>query len=164
MGLKENIKFYRNKCDLTLEEVAKILGISKPTLQRYESGVISNIPYDKIEGLAEIFGITPAQLMGWDELEKEIQADIIFENFLKSMGYKITVEKADESITGHCEEMKDEDGNVFEEVWVADKETATITVSKNGFSVGFSEEGFKKFKQNIEKSVEFEIYKANQNK
>lgn len=66
MGLKENIKRKRLELNLTLEEVAKQLSVSKPTLQRYESGVISNIPSDKIEKLAEILNTTPAILMGWD--------------------------------------------------------------------------------------------------
>ena len=67
MGLKENIKSRRLELNLTLEEVSKKLSISKPTLQRYESGVISNIPSDRIETLAEILETTPAFLMGWEE-------------------------------------------------------------------------------------------------
>ena len=47
-------------------QVSKQLNISKPTLQRYESGVISNIPADKIEKIAKILDTTPAALMGWD--------------------------------------------------------------------------------------------------
>lgn len=66
MGLKENLKNKRLELNLTLEEVARQLSVSKPTLQRYESGVISNIPSDKIEKLAEIFDTTPAILMGWE--------------------------------------------------------------------------------------------------
>lgn len=66
MSLKENIKKRRLELDLTLEQVAKKLLISKPTLQRYESGVISNIPSDKIEKLAKILDTTPAALMGWN--------------------------------------------------------------------------------------------------
>jgi len=56
---------------LTLNEVAKKVGITKPTLQRYESGVISNIPSDKIERLAMVYDTTPAYLMGWsNEMKK----------------------------------------------------------------------------------------------
>lgn len=65
MGLKENIKKKRLELNLTLGDVAKLLCVSKPTLQRYESGVISNIPSDKIERLAEILNTTPGELMGW---------------------------------------------------------------------------------------------------
>ena len=66
MGLKENIKKERLKNDLTLENVAKYLGVSKQTVQKYESGVVANIPSDKIEAMAKLFHTTPAALMGWE--------------------------------------------------------------------------------------------------
>lgn len=72
MGLKENIKNRRLELNLTLEEVSKKLSISKPTIQRYESGVISNIPSDRIEKLASILETTPALLMGWEEEDKNL--------------------------------------------------------------------------------------------
>lgn len=71
MGLKENIKKKRLELNLTLGDVAKLLCVSKPTLQRYESGVISNIPSDKIERLAEILNTTPGELMGWTNEQYE---------------------------------------------------------------------------------------------
>ena len=72
MGLKENIKNRRLELNLTLEDISKKLSISKPTLQRYESGVISNVPSDRIEKLASILETTPALLMGWQEEEKNL--------------------------------------------------------------------------------------------
>ena len=73
MGLKENIKTRRLALGLTLEQVARAVGVSKATLQRYESGVISNIPSEKIELLAHALGTTPSALMGWntDDLDSE---------------------------------------------------------------------------------------------
>lgn len=76
MGLKENIKNRRLELNLTLEDVSKRLSISKPTLQRYESGVISNIPSDKIEKLAAILETTPSCLMGWEENKIEIKPQL----------------------------------------------------------------------------------------
>lgn len=67
MHLNEHIKEYRKKARLTLEEVAQRIGVSRQTIQRYESGVISNIPPEKIEKLAKVFGIDPSVLMGWNE-------------------------------------------------------------------------------------------------
>ncbi|AWK52802.1 XRE family transcriptional regulator [Clostridium beijerinckii] len=72
MDFKENLKNRRLELNLTLDDVSKKLSISKPTLQRYESGVISNVPSDKIERLAEILETTPAILMGWQEKKLEI--------------------------------------------------------------------------------------------
>lgn len=76
MGLKENIKNRRLELNLTLDDVSKKLSISKPTLQRYESGVISNIPSDKIEKLATILDTTPSCLMGWEENKIKIESQL----------------------------------------------------------------------------------------
>ena len=54
---------------MTLEQVADYIGVKKSTLQRYESGVISNIPSEKIEKLASCFDVSPAVLMGWDVID-----------------------------------------------------------------------------------------------
>ena len=69
--LADNIKRLRKEKGLTLDAVATALGTKRPTIYKYENGIITNIPGEKIEQLAEIFGVTPAQLMGWsDEDEK----------------------------------------------------------------------------------------------
>ncbi|MDR1410141.1 MAG: XRE family transcriptional regulator [Oscillospiraceae bacterium] len=70
MGLRQNIKKYRNLKGATLEEVATYLGLSRQTVQKYESGVVSNIPSDKIEMLAKYFCVDPSVLMGWEEEPK----------------------------------------------------------------------------------------------
>lgn len=72
MSIGHNIRACRLRCGLTLEDVAKRIGLSRQTLSRYETGVIGNIPSDKIEGLAKIFHTTPQALMGWggDEVER----------------------------------------------------------------------------------------------
>ncbi|MBO7304273.1 MAG: helix-turn-helix domain-containing protein [Clostridia bacterium] len=65
--LANKIKEKRREIGLTLEEVATALGTSKQTIHRYENGVISNIPHDKIRRLAEVLRVSPSELMGWDE-------------------------------------------------------------------------------------------------
>lgn len=66
MEMKDRLKERRLACGYTLEELAHKIGTSKQTIHRYESGVISNIPSDKIEALATALKTTPAYLMGWD--------------------------------------------------------------------------------------------------
>ena len=66
MSKGSNIKKRRLELSLTLEDVAKRIGTSKQTIQRYEQGIISNIPSEKIEALAEVLLTTPSRLMGWD--------------------------------------------------------------------------------------------------
>lgn len=65
MGIGAKIKKYRTEQGLTLEEVAKSIGVSRQTMSRYETGVITNIPSDKIEAIAHKLGVSPSILMGW---------------------------------------------------------------------------------------------------
>ena len=67
MGLADNIKNYRLKKKLTLEEVAQKVGITRSTLSKYESGSITNIPSDKIEKIASALETTPGELMDWED-------------------------------------------------------------------------------------------------
>lgn len=66
MTIGENIKRNRLLKDMTLEELSQKVGVSRQTLSRYETGVINNIPSDKIEALALALGTTPGILMGWE--------------------------------------------------------------------------------------------------
>ena len=67
MNIGKNIKAKRLEKNFTLEDLAKKVGTSKQTIQRYETGVIANIPSDKIESLANALQTTPAFLMGWED-------------------------------------------------------------------------------------------------
>lgn len=67
MTIGDRIKDARTALDMTLEDVAQQVGLSRQTLSRYETGVISNIPSDKIEELAKALKTSPSYLMGWEE-------------------------------------------------------------------------------------------------
>lgn len=69
MTIKDRLKKLRQEKQMTLEEVSRIVGVSRQTIQKYENGIISNIPSDKIELLAKALSTTPAYLMGWEEEE-----------------------------------------------------------------------------------------------
>ena len=65
----ERIRTRRKELGLTLEAVAAATETSKQTIQRYENGVIENIPDARLEAIARVLSTTPAQLMGWAEDE-----------------------------------------------------------------------------------------------
>ena len=71
MNIGHNLKKRRLTLGYTLEEVAKKVGTSKQTIHRYETGIIANIPSDKIEALAKVLQTTPAYLMGWENQPEE---------------------------------------------------------------------------------------------
>ena len=62
----ENIANLRKRLKWTQEELAIKVGYkSKSTINKIELG-INELPQNKIISFAEVFGVTPAQLMGWD--------------------------------------------------------------------------------------------------
>lgn len=71
MGMPEIIKKRRDELDLTLLDIAKKIGVSEATVQRYESGRIKNIRQDKIVKLASALQLTPAQLLGWEDTQTQ---------------------------------------------------------------------------------------------
>lgn len=69
-NLSTKIKRLRLERNMTLEQVADIVGVGKSTVRKWETGMIANMRRDKIAILAQALGTTPAYLMGWKE-EKE---------------------------------------------------------------------------------------------
>ena len=65
--LSRKIKQLRLAKDMTLEEVATIVGVGKSTVRKWETGMIANMKRDKIALLAKALDTTPAYLMGWKE-------------------------------------------------------------------------------------------------
>lgn len=86
MKISENIKFFREQRNYSLQELSKIIkgkgkNVNASTLQRYESGEIKNIPYDMVLMLAEIFSVGPATLMGW--VDAPTKEDVIIQDYHK---------------------------------------------------------------------------------
>ena len=61
------IKELREKAGLSQTELADKIHTTKQTIYKYETGVVTNIPSDKIELLASILDCSPNYIMGWDE-------------------------------------------------------------------------------------------------
>lgn len=66
----EYIKNLRLARKLTLDDVGAQIGVSKQTLYKYENNIITNIPSNKIELLANLYNISPSNIMGWEEAPK----------------------------------------------------------------------------------------------
>lgn len=65
--LSTTLKQRRKELGLTLAQIADAMGVTEATVQRWESGNIKSIRYEKIGKLAEVLKIPPAILMGWDD-------------------------------------------------------------------------------------------------
>lgn len=66
MTLGDRIRLKRNELGLSVDDIAKQLGISRATVYRYESSFIENMGVDKLAPLAEILKTTPFYLLGLD--------------------------------------------------------------------------------------------------
>ena len=63
-GMAQRIRELRKAKKLTLEQVARVVGVEKSTVRKWETGTIANMRWDKIASLARALGTTPAYLMG----------------------------------------------------------------------------------------------------
>ncbi len=58
-----------NKLGISQVAFADAINVSKQTLYKYENDIITNIPSDKIEAIAEVCNVSPAYLMGWEDIK-----------------------------------------------------------------------------------------------
>ncbi|MBO4216348.1 MAG: helix-turn-helix transcriptional regulator [Clostridia bacterium] len=73
MELSDKLLALRKQKGLTLEEVAKYVGVGRSTVKKWESGAIRNMRRDKISKLAECLGVTPAYLTEWGGEDAELE-------------------------------------------------------------------------------------------
>lgn len=64
------LKQRRKELGLTLAQIADAMDVSEATVQRWESGNIKSVRYDKINKLADILKIHPSAIMGWDRQQE----------------------------------------------------------------------------------------------
>lgn len=65
------IKREREKAGISQTDFAKMIKVTKQTLYKYEQGIITNIPSNKIEEIANALGLSPSYIMGWEDTTEE---------------------------------------------------------------------------------------------
>lgn len=88
MEFKDLVKKRRLELNLTMEELGNRVGVSKATIQRYESGEIQNVKRDKIAKLAKALEVSPAYLMDWEDNIVEEDKEIVSQAL--SLGDKLS--------------------------------------------------------------------------
>lgn len=71
----EAIRSLRKASGMSQEALAKRLDTTKQTIYKYENGIVTNIPSDKIEAMSRIFDVSPAVIMCWEEPSEELESD-----------------------------------------------------------------------------------------
>lgn len=98
----ERIKHARDLRGATLEDIAKKVGVTKSTIQRYENGKINTIKIPVVESIAVSLDVNPAWIVGKSdimELPLQKQPQILqYYNQLNDIG-KQEAEKRVEELT-----------------------------------------------------------------
>lgn len=71
MTIGERIKDIRKSKKISVDYISKELGVSKTTIYRYEDSTIEKIPVNIFDQLCDILGVTPAELMGNQNIKSE---------------------------------------------------------------------------------------------
>jgi len=71
----ERIKSTRKERDMTLDDVAKAVGVARSTIQRYEAGLIATPKIPVLVAVAKALGVNEHWLMGVSE-EKHTPQDL----------------------------------------------------------------------------------------
>lgn len=71
MTIGERIKQLREEKSITQTELAVIAKTTKQNIYKYENGIITNIPSDKIELIAKYFKVSPSYIMGWSDINNK---------------------------------------------------------------------------------------------
>lgn len=71
MSIGDRIRELRESIGISQVQLADRIGVSKQSMYKYEKGIVTNIPSDKIELIAKITGTTPKYIMGWDDVEEQ---------------------------------------------------------------------------------------------
>lgn len=120
MEFNQLVKQRRLQLNLTMEELGKRVGVSKATIQRWESGEIKNVRRDKILKLSNALETTPSCLMGWQDIQndtprvsskKQKYKDVELGNIIKltRLNKKLTIKDL-------ADKISENNGNLSEKV------------------------------------------------
>ena len=66
-SIGDRIKNLRIMYGLSQEEVGNRVGVQRAAINKYEKGLVTNIPLTTVEKLATLFDVSPTYIVGWTE-------------------------------------------------------------------------------------------------
>ena len=76
LKLYENIRLYRKQAKMTQDDLARRTGYTdRSSIAKIEKGLV-DLSQSKIKQFAEVLGVTPGHLMGWDDQPAEELQDM----------------------------------------------------------------------------------------
>ena len=76
MTFAERLRELRKEKHMTLDELGQAIGVGRATKYKYEHGIITNIPIDKVNKLSAVLGVSRPYLLGWSEDRNMIMSDV----------------------------------------------------------------------------------------
>ena len=77
MTFAERLRELRMEKHMTLDDLGKAVGVGRATIYKYEHGVITNIPVDRIARIANALGVSRPYLMGWSDDRNASMSDVV---------------------------------------------------------------------------------------
>lgn len=94
------IKYARNLRDVTLDDIAKKVGVAKSTIQRYENGKIHSIKLPVVESIAISLNVNPAWIIGKSDIielpSQKIPKIMEYYNQLNDIGKREATKRVEE--------------------------------------------------------------------
>lgn len=69
-SMGKRLKRLREKSGLTQSAVAKLIGVQRQAIHKYESGLVENMPRSSALKLAEAYGVSPAYVLSLDSMSE----------------------------------------------------------------------------------------------
>lgn len=66
-NMGNRIRLLRKQHNMTQEELGAKIGVNKAAISKYEKGQVENMKRSTIKMLADLFGVSPTYLLGWDD-------------------------------------------------------------------------------------------------
>lgn len=148
-----NIRKYRKQNKLTQTELGKLIGKTESSIRKYERGYVI-IPLDVLDKIANVLNVPTYQLF---DISKTVNSLEIIEKFLESIGYTYQIIYDVEK--WHYEDVYDDSNKLIGKSQVADEETYSVKLTKNGVCTTYSKEEFEQFKIDIEQSIDYLVWK-----
>ena len=85
LALCKRIQYLIDRNGMSYGQLAKMTGIPKSAVHRYANGETLKIPMDRIELMANAFGVSAAWLMGWSDEEENKPPEADGKSFLDGL-------------------------------------------------------------------------------
>lgn len=155
-----NIRKYRKQNKLTQTELGKLIGKTESSIRKYERGYVI-IPLDVLNKIADVLNVPAYRIIDVSNISMEANSLEIIEKFLESIGY--ICEYVYDVEKWHYEDVCDDSNKLIGKSQVADEETYSVKLTKNGVCTTYSKEEFEQFKMDIEQSIDYLVWKKKQN-